>query len=51
MLVNCKNGISSYKVARDLGISQKSAWHMNHRIRRALQGLMNNHSGTTIGKT
>ena len=37
MLVNCKNGISSYEVARDLGISQKSAWFMMHRLRRALQ--------------
>lgn len=26
LLVNCKNGISSYEVSRDLGISQKSAW-------------------------
>src|SRR5487761_521670 len=37
LLVNCKNGVSSYEVARDLGISQKSAWHMMHRIRLALQ--------------
>src|SRR5438876_10069097 len=37
MLVNCKNGISSYEVGRDLGISQKSAWFMLHRLRRALQ--------------
>lgn len=37
LVVNCKNGISSYEVARDLGISQKSAWHMVHRIRLALQ--------------
>jgi transposase-like protein len=37
MLVNCKNGISSYEVARDLGISQKAAWFMMHRLRRALQ--------------
>jgi len=37
MLVNCKNGISSYEVARDLGISKKSAWFMMHRLRRALQ--------------
>jgi transposase-like protein len=36
LLVTCKNGISSYEVARDLGISQKSAWHMMHRIRFAL---------------
>jgi transposase-like protein len=36
LLVTCKNGISSYEVARDLGISQKSAWHLMHRIRFAL---------------
>lgn len=36
MLVNCKNGISSYEIARGLGITQKSAWHMMHRIRLAL---------------
>ncbi len=36
LLVNCKNGISSYEVARDLGISQKSAWHLIHRLRFAL---------------
>jgi transposase-like protein len=37
LLVNCKNGISSYEVGRDLGVSQKSAWHMMHRIRLAMQ--------------
>jgi transposase-like protein len=36
MLVNCKNGISSYEIARALGITQKSAWHMMHRVRLAL---------------
>src|SRR6266704_7028706 len=36
LLVTCKNGISSYEIARDLGVSQKSAWHMMHRIRFAL---------------
>ena len=36
LIVNCKNGISSYEVARDLGITQKSAWFMDHRIRFAL---------------
>lgn len=36
MLVNCKNGISSYEVARDLGITQKSAWFMLQRLRYAL---------------
>lgn len=36
LLANCKNGISSYEVARDLGITQKSAWFMLHRIREAM---------------
>lgn len=36
LLVNCKNGISSYEVAKDLGITQKSAWFMLHRIRTAM---------------
>ena len=36
LLVTCKNGISSYEIGRDLGVSQKSAWHMAHRIRFAL---------------
>jgi transposase-like protein len=37
MLVSCKNGISSYELARNLGITQKSAWHMLHRIREAMR--------------
>ena len=37
MVVNCKNGISSYEVGRDLGLTQKSAWFMLHRLRLALQ--------------
>ena len=37
MLTNCKNGISSYEVARDLKVTQKTAWFMLHRIRLALQ--------------
>ncbi len=36
LVVNCKNGVSSCEVARDLGITQKSAWFMDHRIRFAL---------------
>jgi transposase-like protein len=36
LIVNAKNGISSYEVGRALGITQKSAWHMMHRVRRAL---------------
>jgi len=37
MLTNCKNGISSYEIARDLKVTQKTAWFMLHRIRLALQ--------------
>jgi transposase-like protein len=37
LVVNCKNGVSSYEIARALGITQKSAWFVNHRIRLALQ--------------
>jgi transposase-like protein len=36
LIVNCKNGISSCEIARDQGVTQKSAWHMAHRIRFAL---------------
>jgi transposase-like protein len=36
MLSNCKNGISSYELARDLGVTQKTAWFMLHRIRVAM---------------
>ena len=36
MLVNCKNGISSYEIARALGVTQKSAWFMMHRVRLAM---------------
>lgn len=37
LLTNCKNGISSYEIARDIEVSQKAAWFMLHRIRLAMQ--------------
>lgn len=37
LIVNCKNGVSSYEVARDLGITQKSAWFVLQRLRLALK--------------
>ncbi len=37
MIVNCKNGISSYEISRALGVTQKTAWFMDHRIRLAMQ--------------
>jgi transposase-like protein len=36
LISNCKNGISSYELARALGVTQKSAWHMLHRLRTAM---------------
>lgn len=37
MVANDKNGISSYEIARGIGVTQKSAWFMLHRIRLAMQ--------------
>lgn len=40
MLLNCKNGISSYELHRGIGVTQKTAWFMLQRIRLAMQGDM-----------
>ena len=37
MLANCKNGVSSYEIHRALGVTQKTAWFMLHRIRAAIK--------------
>lgn len=37
MQTNMKNGVSSWEIHRSLGITQKCAWHMLHRIRLAMQ--------------
>ncbi len=37
LLVSAKNGVSSYEIHRALGVTQKSAWFMMHRIRLAMQ--------------
>jgi transposase-like protein len=37
MIANCKNGISSYEIHRAIGVTQKSAWFMLHRVRLALR--------------
>jgi transposase-like protein len=42
MLSNCRNGVSSYEIARAIGVTQKSAWFMMHRIRLGMQ------SGSTV---
>ena len=37
LIANSKNGVSSHEIAASLGITQKSAWHMAHRIRLVMQ--------------
>src|SRR6266853_816988 len=46
MLVSCKNGISSYELAKHIGVTQKSAWFLLHRLRLALKA---NTMGTKLG--
>jgi transposase-like protein len=38
LIANSKNGISSHELGRALGVTQKSAWFMLHRIRLAMRG-------------
>jgi transposase-like protein len=37
MITNCKNGVSSWEIHRAIGVTQKTAWFMLHRIRLAMQ--------------
>jgi transposase-like protein len=37
LVVNCKNGVSSWEIHRAIKVTQKTAWFMDHRIRLALQ--------------
>jgi transposase-like protein len=37
MLANCRNGVSSYELGRTIGVMQRSAWFMLHRIREAMK--------------
>ena len=37
LITNAKNGISSYELGKAIGVTQKSAWFMLHRIRLAMQ--------------
>jgi transposase-like protein len=46
MIANCRNGISSHEIMRTIGVTQKSAWHMLHRIRLAMR---ENHGILTMG--
>jgi transposase-like protein len=48
LLVNCKNGVSSYEIARDLGVTQKTAWFMMHRLRMAIMAKSFNKFGGNV---
>jgi transposase-like protein len=52
MLTNCRNGVSSYEIARSVGVTQKSAWFMLHRIREAMKdksfGKMGSNGGGEV---
>jgi transposase-like protein len=37
LMTSSKKGVSSYQIARECGITQKSAWFVNHRIREAMK--------------
>jgi len=37
LIANCRNGISSWEIHGDLGVTQKTAWFMLHRVRLAMQ--------------
>ena len=37
MIASAKNGVSSYEISRSLGVTQKTAWFMLHRIREAMK--------------
>jgi transposase-like protein len=52
MISNCKNGVSSYEIAKAIGVTQKSAWFMLHRLRVAMKEehkhTMGSHWGNPI---
>jgi transposase-like protein len=48
MLLNCKNGISSWELHRAIGVTQKTAWFMLHRIRLAAQSKTFNKLGGEV---
>src|ERR1051325_10626162 len=51
LIVNAKNGISSYEVHRALGVTQKTGWFLLHRIRLALQkGIEGKMKGNVKGE-
>jgi transposase-like protein len=48
MIVNMKNGVSSHELARSLGVTQKTAWFMLHRIRTVMQSATGGKLGGSV---
>ncbi len=47
LVANCKKGMSSYEIARDIKVTQRTGWFMLHRIRYAMHtGSIKKMSGT-----
>ena len=52
LVANCKNGISSHELARASEVTQKTAWFMTHRIRKAMEvGGINKFDGPSEADT
>ena len=47
LITNAKNGISSWEIHRSLGVTQKTAWFMLHRVR---LGMQSKHGGKLSGE-
>jgi transposase-like protein len=50
MILNCKNGVSSWELHSAIGVTQKTAWFMVHRIRLAMQDKTFNKLGAPGGE-
>jgi transposase-like protein len=48
LIVNAKNGISSWEIHRAIEVTQKTAWFMLHRVRLAMQGAQGGKLGGTV---
>jgi transposase-like protein len=48
LIISCKNGVSSYEIHRGIGVTQKTAWFMLHRIRLAMQDMNFNKLGGEV---
>jgi transposase-like protein len=49
MVANCKNGVSSWEIHRSLGVTQKTAWFMLHRVRLGMQNKPEYGTMTKLG--